>query len=139
MKNIISIPCIIVMIIAFASFGQVQEKENAKSHIIDINVEQATHLINKDKVRVIDVRTPDEFESGHISEAILINVRGDDFATKIAGLDLSLPYIVHCSAGVDGGRSRKAVEELKAKGATKIYHLNGGIDAWIKEKHPIQN
>ncbi|MCV9930547.1 thioredoxin domain-containing protein [Flavobacterium sp. LS1R49] len=79
---------------------------------------------------IIDVRTPDEFASEHIDNAINVNWNSEDFATKIASYDKSKPVFVYC---LSGGRSKKATQKLQELGFTTIYELDGGIMKWDAE------
>ncbi|MEM9018160.1 MAG: rhodanese-like domain-containing protein [Verrucomicrobiota bacterium] len=108
------------------------------AEVIDLEAVEAAEILEGGNAAVLDVRSPAEFEAVHIAGAVLANIQELDFEAKVAELDQSRPYIVHCAAGVDGGRSRKAVEALKAAGAQTIYHLNGGINAWIEEELPVE-
>ncbi|MEM1296166.1 MAG: rhodanese-like domain-containing protein [Verrucomicrobiota bacterium] len=114
------------------------ESAEASVEVIDVEAAQAAELVSKGEVAVLDVRTPEEYALAHIDGAVLVNIRGEGFEEGVAELDQSKPYLVHCAAGVDGGRSRKAVDALKKAGATKVYHLNGGLSAWMQEDHPTQ-
>lgn len=106
--------------------------------VVDVEADVAAKLLTEGAVAVLDVRTPEEFSLGHIANAIHHNINDDGFAEAVKALDQSKSYLVHCATGVNGGRSRKAVESLKAAGATKIYHLNGGIVAWEQAGKPIE-
>ena len=106
--------------------------------VVDIEADAAAKLLAEGAVSVLDVRTPEEFSLGHIANAIHHNIYDDNFVESVKALDQSKSYLVHCATGVDGGRSRKAVESLKAAGATKIYHLNGGIVAWQQAGEPTE-
>lgn len=77
--------------------------------------------------QIIDVRTPEEFESGHIDNAKNINWLGDNFQKDVASLDKTKPVFVYCKVG---GRSAKAVAKLNEMGFTKIYDLDGGFLKW---------
>lgn len=89
-----------------------------------------TMLKNDTTVQLVDVRTPDEFQSGHIAGAKLINFQSADFAEKIAQLDKNRPVMVYCAVG---GRSANAAKQCSKMGFSKVYDLKGGITAW-KEK-----
>ncbi|WAG30761.1 DsrE/DsrF/DrsH-like family protein [Staphylococcus chromogenes] len=71
--------------------------------------------------QLIDVRTKEEYEIGHINGALLYPVQ------QIETLDLpkDRTYYIHCKSG---GRSRKAAEVLSAKGYN-VVNLDGGFDA----------
>ncbi|MGK4569175.1 thioredoxin domain-containing protein [Flavobacterium sp. 3HN19-14] len=77
--------------------------------------------------QLIDVRSPEEFNSGHIDNAANINWNGDDFEGKIKALDKSKPVFVYC---MSGGRSHAAASKMEALGFTNITELQGGILKW---------
>lgn len=81
--------------------------------------------------QLLDVRTPEEFQSGHLDNAINIDWYEDDFALKAAKYDKSKPVFVYCKAGI---RGKKAATKLAELGFTNIYNLEGGIDDWNKTK-----
>ena len=81
---------------------------------------------NKKNV-VLDVRTPQEFEAGHIPGAINIDVNAPDFQEKISKLDKNKTYLVHCAAG---GRSARACDKMSHLDFPKLYNLAGGFRAW---------
>lgn len=84
--------------------------------------------------QLIDVRTPEEFNQGHLEEAVNIDFKDEQFKTKISALDRKKPLFVYC---LGGGRSEAAVEQLKKIGFTQIYDLKGGIMAWKNKRLPV--
>ena len=86
--------------------------------------------------QIVDVRTSEEFNDGHITNAINMDVTSDDFESKIATLDKEKPVMVYCKAG---GRSAKAAGILKEKGFKQVYDLDGGMIGWNEAKKPIEN
>jgi rhodanese-related sulfurtransferase len=85
-------------------------------------------------VVVLDVRTAGEFASGHIENAINIDVESSDFDSKIAKLDKNVEYAVYCHSG---RRSGIATEKMAKSGFTKISNLDGGIQAWQAAGFPL--
>lgn len=85
---------------------------------------------------VLDVRTPDEFNAGHLNNAININFESADFDQQIAQLDKSKTYAVYCLKGV---RSGKAMDKMQSLGFKNIYGLDGGIEAWQSANLPLAN
>lgn len=82
-------------------------------------------------VRLIDVRTPDEYAAGALPGAMNIDVKQTDFLFRIDSLlDPSYPVAVYCKGGV---RSRQAAEALVEKGYT-VYNLDKGYDSWVRYK-----
>lgn len=73
---------------------------------------------------VLDVRTPQEYASGHIAGAQNIDYYNRDFSAQIAQLDTDATYFVYCRSG---SRSSSAVAQLKAQGISRVYELRGGI------------
>lgn len=80
-----------------------------------------------EKKQIIDVRTPEEFNSGNIENAQNINIYASDFESKIESLDKNTPIFVYCKSG---GRSANASQILQEKGFKKIIELKGGMMAW---------
>lgn len=76
---------------------------------------------------IIDVRTPQEFNNGHLPNAVNMDWNGNDFANQIAQLDKNSPVLIYCHSG---SRSSSAVNRMIKEGFTEIYELSGGITAW---------
>jgi len=87
-------------------------------------------------IQLVDVRTPDEFKSGHIAKAQNLNIYDADFARKIGQLDKNRPVMVYCAVG---GRSANAASQFSTLGFTKVYDLKGGITAWKSAGKAVQN
>jgi len=81
-------------------------------------------LADNSNGELLDVRTQEEYDSGHIKGAINIDFRGPDFISKIGELDKSKTYFVYCRSG---NRSASAVEIMKENGFNNIVELEGGI------------
>ena len=65
-------------------------------------------LASLSDIALIDVRTPEEYEAGHIEGAKNINFLAPDFAEKMGELDKTKPVMIYCQAG---GRSAKALKK----------------------------
>jgi thioredoxin len=87
-------------------------------------------ITNKNKVQIIDVRTPEEFKKEQIAGAINENWNDPNFANNISKYDKSKPIFVYC---LSGGRSKKAAEKMANLGFKEIYELQGGIMKWNAE------
>ena len=111
----------LLLIVGF-SIGNV----SAQSAVINADAFEKTLKTDK-TVQLVDVRTPGEFASGHIEGAVNYDFYASDFAQKIGKLDKKKPVMVYCAVG---GRSGAAAEQLKKSGFTKVYDLDGGMDAW---------
>jgi thioredoxin 1 len=90
-------------------------------------------LLENANAIVLDVRTPKEFATGHLPNAVNINVNDTAFASHIAALDKTKPLFVYCLAG---SRSANAALQLQDAGFTTIYDLKGGVMAWQNNNMP---
>jgi rhodanese-related sulfurtransferase len=84
---------------------------------------------------VLDVRTREEYQAGHIPGSVMIDFNSDDFEEKVAKLDKEKTYLVHCASG---GRSARACKKMEKLGFKKLYNLEGGMGAWEKAGKPIE-
>ncbi|MFH1993396.1 MAG: rhodanese-like domain-containing protein [Pseudomonadota bacterium] len=92
------------------------------------SAEQARQFIAEhsgDDYTILDVRQPNEYESGHIPGAKLIPL--PDLTDRLAEIDSQKPAIVYCAIG---GRSRVAAQMLSGKGFQTVYNLSGGFKSW---------
>ena len=104
---------------------------NTNSQIIeDVNTEIFHQLIEKGDGIIIDVRTSQEFNSGHIIDATNIDFYSDDFTDKLKIVRKDVPIYVYCRSG---GRSSSAANKMENLGFTKVYNLLGGIGSWQSE------
>ena len=81
---------------------------------------------------VLDVRSADEFASGHVPGAI--NVSHEQVATRLGELDKSRDVVVYCERGP---RAAKAAEVLSGAGFT-VKHLTGDMRGWREQGLPIE-
>lgn len=84
-------------------------------------------MIQDNNPIILDVRTPEEFNEGHIENAINIDVNADDFTKEIADLDRNANYLVYCRSG---RRSLLATQIMKNQGFTNVTNMEGGYNAW---------
>lgn len=81
-------------------------------------------------VILVDVRTPEEYDSGHIENAMNINWFDSNFADQIRSIDKEKTIYVYCKKG---GRSAKAAMLLDSLGYSNVTNLEGGYDAYNKK------
>jgi thioredoxin 1 len=81
---------------------------------------------------LLDVRTPGEFEEGHIENAINIDWNGSTFSEQTMRIDKSKTLLVYCQKG---GRSAAAASALRKEGFT-VFELKGGLSEWRSEGLP---
>ena len=95
----------------------------------NVGVQEFEKLRSQAGVVVLDVRTEDEFDAGHIPGAVNIDFLDAGFADQVAKLDRQVTYLVHCAVGK---RSLSACEKLAPLHFSKLYNLEGGLSAWKK-------
>jgi len=105
----------------------------ALSTYTNVSVSEAKQMIdtNPDLVK-LDVRTEEEYNDGHIANAILIPV--NELESRLDELDKEKETLVYCRSGV---RSATASQILVDNGFSNVYNMLGGIVAWTNEGYPI--
>lgn len=93
----------------------------------------AEKIKTSDKPVVIDVRSTEEYEKGHLAAAKNYDWNGPDFDKQVATLDKNQTIMVYC---LSGGRSASAAKKLRAIGFKQVYELDGGIMKWRAAKLP---
>jgi phage shock protein E len=83
---------------------------------------------------VIDVRTPEEYASGHIPGAL--NIPFDQVARRISEVDAPHGVALYCMVGP---RARKGESALLSAGYTSVLHLEGGLAAWQAAGLPVES
>ncbi len=102
-----------------------------------LNAVEFNEALNKSKNAVIlDVRTPGEFSSGHLANALNIDWNNKSSEAELKKMDPSKDYFVYC---LSGGRSSSAAEYLRSNGFKNVYELNGGIMKWRAAGLPENN
>jgi sulfur-carrier protein adenylyltransferase/sulfurtransferase len=96
--------------------------------LADLELTPAEFEEVRDRVRVIDVREPHEYQISQIPGAELVPL--GELPAKLAELDSSEEIVLHCKSGV---RSMEALQLLRGAGFAKTKHLRGGINAYAKQ------
>ena len=93
-----------------------------------------SEVIAQPGVIILDVRTPEEFNAGHITNAININLEGYDFSSEVSKLDKNATVAVYCRSG---NRSGVATDQMAEIGFTDMYDMQGGIVDWEAAGGPV--
>lgn len=115
---------IAILLIAIISTGCLSAQDNSK--VKSVSNTEFEKLIQSKNVIILDVRTPREFEEGHIPEAINIDYRSDDFSKNIKSLNKDKTIAVYCRSG---NRSKLAAKKLIDNGFN-VFELSKGIMNW---------
>ena len=103
------------------------------SEINVISDAQFTEIQDTDYI-LVDVRTTEEYESGHIQDAVNFDFYSESFQNDILTLDKSSSIILYCRTQ---NRSTKTANYLKENGYKEITVLAGGITSWVKNGNDL--
>lgn len=119
-----------ILVLSFCFFQLESCLSCKEDTVTKIDVDSFKTEISRKNVQLIDVRTPKEYERGHIDGALNFNVNDTaTFLNQISTLDKKEPVYLYCKMG---GRSNRAAEVLKNNDFKKIYDYSGGYDEWSK-------
>lgn len=116
-----------ILLMAVLASCETASKENASG---EATVDNMVNRPPAGDTTIIDVRTPDEYASGHIKGAVNIDYLDDAFETHIAKLDPAKSYLLYCHSG---HRSSEAKSVMMEKGFKQVNDIKGGILAWKGE------
>ena len=83
---------------------------------------------------ILDVRTPQEYSSGHLNGSINLDFKSPSFSDQIARLDQNKAYLLYCRTGI---RSARASLLMRSLGFRKLYNLTKGIEQWQREGYEV--
>lgn len=101
---------------------------------MDLSVSEFSSKITEAGIITLDVRTPGEFNEGHIEGALLVDFQSGNFENEIESLDKKKTYAVYCRSG---NRSGQAVKVMSEAGFTNLYNLDGGVIDWANAGLPL--
>ncbi|MCI4651580.1 rhodanese-like domain-containing protein [Phaeodactylibacter sp.] len=117
-----------IAILSVFTLNACQSQSAAEEQYVLSKKEYQEKMTAIEDLQLLDVRTPDEYNAGHIEGAELINFFDDDFVQQVeARFDKEEPLMLYCRSG---NRSAKATAKLKAVGFKEIYDLKGGYKTW---------
>ena len=104
-----------------------QAQNGTENSVKTIKSQEVKALVEAEQdLLILDVRTPEEYASGHLQNALLLNKNDAAFEAKIGELDRNKTYMVYCAKG---GRSADAARIMKELGFTKIYDATEGFES----------
>jgi len=98
-------------------------------------VEAQEQLAQSKDVKILDIRTPAEFQSGHLQGAVNVDYYAKDFEDSLKKLDKNAQYLVYCRTG---NRSSSALKKMHKLGFTKVWHMSRGIEDWKGTGLPLK-
>lgn len=131
---------VFLFLVVFLIFTE-KRKENP-SGFENVSVQEAKEMVEKGDIFILDVRTPNEFNSSHIKGATLIpvsnafgsNLSSDSLLKVRIGEVPKKKVLVYCRTG---RRSDTASTMLVNAGYSQVYNMAGGITAWIDAGYPV--
>lgn len=107
---------------------------HAQANGTSLDVKTFKAAVEKNDALLLDVRTPEEFNAGHIEGAANIDWNAGTLLKDVSGIDKTLPVLLYCASG---GRSGQAMEALRKAGFTDVHDLAGGFIAWEEDDEPV--
>ena len=95
---------------------------------------EVTRLINHEDAEILDIRSREEFERGHIINAVNIDAKILGEREKELDKYKDKTVVIYCAQGQE---SIRVARSLKMKGFEKLYSLKGGINAWQNTNLPL--
>ncbi len=98
-----------------------------------VSAMQAVRLMNQGAL-VLDLRAKELYDAGHIGDAR--NVPVTDLESQAESLKKwrDKNVITYCDSGANGASAARALVKL---GFTKVFNLQGGLNAWLKDNLPL--
>lgn len=109
---------------------------NTKAINSTISVDEFEKKLSGNDIQIIDVRTPGEFNQGHLKDAINYNISSAEFENQLSNLDKTKPVMLYC---LSGGRSASAAGLMAGKGFIEVYNMQGGILKWSSANKPMDD
>ena len=128
----------IILTVTFLAFILLSPSAQSDQQFTVVSPKEASALIEKNEGNsdfvILDIRTPGEYQSGHIENSIMIDFYSKTFAEEVNRLDKGKTYLIHCRSG---NRSTRSMELFKKLQFQKIFHLSSGINGWNSEGLPL--
>jgi len=107
---------------------------NTNNQQTNLSVSDFEKGIAQTNIQLLDVRTPEEYKSGHLQNAMQADWNNENaFQERVKALDKTKPVYTYC---LSGARSNAATDWLRQNGFI-AYNLSGGIAAWKNADKPV--
>lgn len=135
MKNIFNNFSKAIFLIFILTFTVQINDASAQKEVKSLTPDKFEKGVKKSKkVVILDVRTSEEVEEGHIENATFVDFLGDDFEQEIGTLDKKKTYYVYCRSAK---RTIPATAKMKEMGFKKVFMLEGGLNNWIESEKRV--
>jgi phage shock protein E len=132
MKYLNSYITLVLVMSLIACNGQQSQQRDSSTSGTEVNAKMSSKPISiVDKIDLeqailIDVRTPEEFNAGHIQKALNINFFDENFIEQIQELPTDKPLYIYCRSGKRSLNASKALSQL----GLEVVNLEGGFNAY---------
>jgi sulfur-carrier protein adenylyltransferase/sulfurtransferase len=109
--------------------------QQVKSEIDEIDASRASELLEEDSAVAIDVRDRDEWDEGHLPDAVHVPRGNLESRIERAAPDKDRTLIVYCASGNRSAFAAKTLEEL---GYEHVNSLAGGFTDWKRNGFPFE-
>ena len=109
---------------------------NLLSGVGAITIQDAVQKINRENAVVLDVRTKDVFDRGHVVGALNFPEKELDNELKNLGKFRDKKILVFCEMG---GVSSRVVRKLQKQGFVDVSPVKGGLSSWRQENLPVRS
>ena len=117
-----------------------EDTKNRQTKVRNIKVHEAKKMMDEnkksEKLVILDVRTPGEYENGCLQGALNIDIQNSNFKQTIQHLDRSRIYLVYCKSGI---RSEEAITIMSKFGFENVFHMFEGMDGWQKNRLEVSD
>jgi len=114
--------------------GTITVDDYRQSNYREVTAQQAADFIDSDQPFILDVRTPREYEAGHLKDAVLIPVQVLEKRLNELSDYKDQEVLVYCATG---NRSTVASKILIDNGFTRVTNMRYGIADWGAKNHPV--
>lgn len=123
---------LIIVLLSISVLGCVTDL-NDDAGYTDVSIDEAKAMIDSGEYFLLDVRTQEEYDAGHIDSPVLIPY--DELENRLDEVPADMPVLVYCRTA---RRSAIASRVLADNGYSKVYNMAGGIAAWQDAGYPVE-
>jgi len=135
MKKFFILALLLIILIVGGSVYFMDNLQNTAT-FVDIAPQQFSQDLKKGGYALIDVRTIDEYNAGHIKGSQQSDYyQTQVFTTFLGSLDKTKKYLLYCRTGV---RSALVMQMMRDMGFANVSDLQGGYNAWTTAGLPVE-
>lgn len=134
MKKYIFILILLISISAPGCLNRAPDENTGESVTYStVPVDEAKTMVDSGEYYILDVRTQEEYDAGHIAGSVLIP--HTELSDRLDEVPTEMPVLVYCKSGKRGDA---ASQILVDNGYSEVYNMQGGIIDWEKAGYPVE-